>query len=95
MAAGWVKNCYGDHDVVFTEETSDVHSGRSAQRVTCTRFVTGGVQFHSGDIAVEKGQPYTVRLWMGGDVRSPVYIGIRKYNEDVGRKMKQKNKERR
>jgi len=81
VAAGWVKNCYGDNDVVFTEETSDVHSGRSAQRVTCTRFVTGGVQFHSGDIAVEHGQPYTVRLWRRGDVLSPDYHGLRKYNE--------------
>lgn len=81
LAAGWVTNCYGDNDVVFAEETRDVHGGRSAQRVTCTKFATGGVQFHSGDVAVEKGKPYTVRLWMKGDVHSPIYIGIRKYNE--------------
>ena len=81
LAAGWVKNCYGSNDVVFAEETRDVHGGKSAQRVTCTKFVTGGVQFHSGDVAVEKGKPYTVRLWMKGDVQSPVYIGIRKHGE--------------
>jgi len=81
LAAGWVKNCYGDNDVVFAEETRDVHGGQSAQRVTCSRFVTGGVQFHSSDVAVEKGRPYTVRLWMKGDVKSPVYVGIRKYDE--------------
>ena len=81
LAAGWVKNCYGSNEVVFAEETSDVHGGKSAQRVTCTKFVSGGVQFHSGDVAVERGKPYTVRLWMKGDVQSPVYIGIRKYGE--------------
>ena len=36
LAAGWVKNCYGSNDVVFAGETSDVHGGKSAQRVTCT-----------------------------------------------------------
>jgi hypothetical protein len=81
LAAGWVKNCYGTHDAVFAEEARDVHGGRSAQRVTCTKFVSGGVQFHSADVAVEKGKPYTVRLWMKGDVPSSVYVGIRKYNE--------------
>ncbi|MBM4091118.1 MAG: hypothetical protein FJ276_17105 [Planctomycetes bacterium] len=81
LATGWVKNCYGSNDVEFAEETSDVHGGKSAQRVTCKKFVTGGVQFHSGDLAIEGKKPYTVRLWMKGDVRSPVYIGIRKHGE--------------
>ena len=76
LAAGWVKNCYGSNDVVFAEETHDIHGGKAAQRVTCTKFVTGGVQFHSADVAVEKGKPYTVRLWMKGDVQSPVYIDL-------------------
>lgn len=79
MAAGWTKNCYGVHDVEFAEERQDIHGGQSAQRVTCTRFVSGGVQFHSGDVAVEQGKPYTLRVWIKGDVPSPVYIGIRQY----------------
>lgn len=81
LAAGWVKNCYGSSEVVCAEETRDVHGGKAAQRVTCTKFVSGGVQFHSGDVAVQQGKPYTVRLWMKGDVRSPVYIGLRKHGE--------------
>ncbi len=81
LAAGWVNNCYGDNNAVFAEETRDVHGGKSAQRVTCTKFVSGGVQFHSANLAVEKGKPYTVRLWMKGDVGSLVYIGIRKHGE--------------
>ena len=81
LAAGWVNNCYGDNKAVFAEETQDVHGGKSAQRVTCTQFVSGGVQFHSADLAVAKGKPYTVRLWMKGDVDSLVYVGIRKHGE--------------
>jgi hypothetical protein len=81
LAIGWVNNGYGDNDAVFAEETRDVHGGTSAQRVTCTRFLTGGVQMHSANVAVEKGKPYTVRLWMKGDVASLVYIGIRKHGE--------------
>ncbi len=81
LAQGWVANCYGSNQVAFARESKDVHSGKSAQRVTCTRFDTGGVQFHSGDIAVEKGKPYTLRLWMKGDVRTSVYVGIRKHGE--------------
>jgi len=81
MAAGWLKNCYGANDVVFAEETSDVRGGQSAQRVRCTKFASGGVQFHSADVAVEKGKPYTVRLWMKGDVQSPIYVGIRQIGE--------------
>ncbi len=85
LAAGWTGNCYGDNDVVFAEESADVHGGRSAQRVTCTRFVSGGVQFHSGDVSVERGKPYTLRLWVRGDVASPVYVGIRQYGEPYTR----------
>jgi len=81
LAAGWVKNCYGVNDVVFAAETHDIHGGKAAQRVTCTKFVSGGVQFHSANVAVEKGKPYTLRLWMKGDLQSPVYIGIRKHGE--------------
>jgi len=64
LAQGWVPNCYGSNEVVFAQESADVHGGKSAQRVTCTHFDDGGVQFHSGDIAVQKGKPYTLRLWL-------------------------------
>ncbi|MGA2659831.1 MAG: carbohydrate binding domain-containing protein [Verrucomicrobiota bacterium] len=79
LAQGWAPNCYGSNEVVFAQESADVHGGKSAQRVTCARFDDGGVQFHSGDIAVQKGKPYTLRLWMKGDVTAPVYVGIRKH----------------
>jgi hypothetical protein len=81
LAEGWMQNCYGSNDVVFSQEVRDVHGGKSAQRVTCTHFLSGGVQFHSSDIAVEKGKPYTLMLWMKGDVKTPVYVGIRKHGE--------------
>jgi hypothetical protein len=79
LAQGWVPNCYGSNEVAFAEEATDVHGGQSAQRVTCTRFVDGGVQFHSSDIALQKGSPYTLRLSLKGDLAAPVYVGIRKH----------------
>jgi hypothetical protein len=79
LAQGWAKNCYGAHDAVFTEETSDLHGGRSAQRVTCRSFTNGGVQFHSGSVAVEKGKPYTLQLWMKSDLKVPVHVVVRKH----------------
>ena len=81
MASGWVKNCYGANEVVFAEETHDVPDGKPAQRVTCTMFSSGGVQFHSCNIAVVKGKTYTIRLWMKGDVEVPIYIGVRQHGE--------------
>jgi hypothetical protein len=38
LAQGWVANCYGSNEVGFAQESTDVHGGKSAQRVTCTRF---------------------------------------------------------
>jgi hypothetical protein len=81
LAQGWVPNCYGSNEVVFAQESTDVHGGKSAQRVTCTHFDSGGVQFRSGDVALEKGKPYTLCLWMKGDVKAPVYVGLRKHGE--------------
>ena len=63
----------------FAIETRDIHGGRAAQRVTCTKFGGGGVQWHSANIAVERGKPYTLRFWMKGNVQSPIYVAIRKH----------------
>ena len=79
LAQDWVPNCYGSNTVVFAQESTDVHGGKAAQRITCSQFASGGVQFHSGDLAIEKDKPYTLRLWMKGDVKGPVYVGLRKH----------------
>lgn len=88
LAQGWVRNCYGTNEATFSEETKDIHSGKSSQRVTCTKFLTGGVQFRLRGVAVEKGEPYTLRAWMKAvdldgihNMKSPVYLGIRKHGE--------------
>jgi len=77
LAQGWTANCYGSNAVAFAEETAGVHGGKSAQRVTCSAFASGGVQFHSGGLAVEKGKPYTLTLWLKGDLRRRLTISIR------------------
>lgn len=81
LAHGWTANCYGSNRVAFAEETAGVHGGASALRVTCEAFASGGVQFHSSGVSVEKGKPYTLTLWLKGDVRSPVTVCIRKRGE--------------
>jgi len=81
VASGWMANCYGSNRVAFAEETDSVHVGASAQRVTCLSFASGGVQFHSSGFAVEKGKPYTLTLWLKGDVKRPVTVCIRKRGE--------------
>jgi hypothetical protein len=85
LSQGWAKNCYGSNTVAFAEESHDIHGGKSAQRVTCSAFVIGGVQFHSSGVAVEKGKPYTLRFWMKGDVNVPVTVVIRKRGEPYTR----------
>jgi len=81
LSQGWVKNCYGINEAQFAPEARDVHGGRFSQRITCTKFISGGVQFRLGGVRVERGKTYTLSLWMKGDVKSPVYVGIRKHGE--------------
>ncbi len=80
LAQGWVRNCYGENTAVFAPETKDVHAGEAAQRVTCTDFRTGGVQWRCGGVSVEKGKPYTLSLWLKADTKSHVYMGVRKHD---------------
>jgi hypothetical protein len=76
---GWVANSYGVNKVEVADETSDIHSGRHAQRITCTDFTDGGAQIYRGGIRVEAGKPYTIELWLKGDVSSPVFVGLRRH----------------
>jgi len=81
IAQGWTVNCYGSNQVVFAVETNCVHGGSSSLRVTCAAFESGGVQFYSGSVAVEKGKPYTLTLWLKGDLKRPATVCIRKRSE--------------
>ena len=76
LPQGWTANVYGSNAVAFAE-AADAHGGGSALRVACTAFADGGVQFHSARLAVEKGRPYTLVLWLKGDVRVPVTVCLR------------------
>ena len=81
IANGWTRNCYGSNAVTFAEETNGVHGGASALRVTCSDFASGAVQFHSRGLAVEQGKPYTLTLWLKGDLKRPLRVCIRKRGE--------------
>jgi hypothetical protein len=79
LAAAWSSNSYGDNQVYLAPETTDVRQGTRAQRITCTRFRSGGAQIYFGHVSVEAGTTYTLRLWMKGDIASPVFVGVRQH----------------
>jgi hypothetical protein len=77
LSSGWLDNCYGVNEYEFSAEARDVHSGRFAQRMRCSRYMSGGVQIRYVGLSVKEGEYYTLSLWMKGDIRARVYTGIR------------------
>jgi hypothetical protein len=71
LARRWTANCYGSNRVAFAEETAGVHGGASTLRVMCEAFASGGVQFHSSGVSVEKGKPYTLSAWLRPFICNP------------------------
>ncbi len=81
LPPGWVPNCYGENRETFRADRETPHSGQAALLVECTEFITGGVQFRCGGQSVVQGQPYTLSLWLKGDLQHQVWVGIRKHGE--------------
>ncbi|MEW6355566.1 MAG: endo-1,4-beta-xylanase [Planctomycetota bacterium] len=89
MPKGWQKNCYGINETVFSEETGNVHGGKSALKVQCTSFDGGAVQFLS-PLSVRKGRFYRCSFWLraeGGVERVAALLrrGPPPYTRLVGR----------
>ena len=89
VASGWTSNSYGVNAVSYSAEDRDTHSGRYAQRVTCTQFENGGVQLYQGGIALAAGTQYTIDLWLRGDVESDVFVGLREHSAPYTRYVQQ------
>jgi len=70
LAPHWQDNSsWADLDVAYARETDNPHSGRSCQRVTCSRLSHGAVQLIPDQgIPLAKGRIYRVRAWLRGDV---------------------------
>lgn len=77
LSSGWRENCYGVNKYRLSADSSDVHSGRYAQRMTCLEYQSGGVQIRYIGLNVREGEYYTLSLWMKGNMQTRVYAGIR------------------
>jgi len=77
LSLGWESNCYGINSYTFSADSSDVHSGKYAQRISCSKFESGGVQIREKGLSVVQGEYYTLYLWMKGSVETRVLVGLR------------------
>ena len=79
IAPGWGNNSWGDDvEVDYAIDKSEGPRGGS-QRIQCVRFGTGAVQFVRAGIPIAKGHRYRIRLWMKGNVGSPVEVLLRQH----------------
>jgi len=68
MAGGWRSNTWGENTSTFSEETEDVHEGKSCQKVEVTAFTDGGVVLcQLGGPRLAAGKRYKIELWMKGN----------------------------
>lgn len=79
IAAGWEDNSgWAKLSVRYASDKVSAHRG-AAQKIECLDFKSGAVQFVQFNIPLVKGHTYEARLWMKGEVRSPVEVLLRKH----------------
>lgn len=64
--------------VIYAAEKDNPHSGKFAQKITCTEFKGGAVQFVQFGFPLKKGIRYAVSLWLRSDEPLGVEIILRK-----------------
>ena len=68
IAGAWRSNTWGENTSTFSEETRDVHSGDSCQRIEVTSFTDGGVVLcQLGGPRLLADTRYKLELWMKGN----------------------------
>ena len=79
IAHGLRDNSYGKFVVRYSEETRNVHSGKSCQKVEVLSFASGGgVQFCQ-NVDMHAGKTYTLSVWMRSEgLAGPVMILLRR-----------------
>lgn len=79
VAHGWSDNSYTKFVVRYSEETKNVRSGRSCQKMEVLSFTPdSGVQFFQ-NVDFEVGKTYTISVWMRGEgIAQPVMILLRR-----------------
>ncbi|MFA7230558.1 MAG: carbohydrate binding domain-containing protein [Victivallaceae bacterium] len=81
ICEGWADNSSWAPVVVkYERETANPHSGKFAQKIICSKFGGGGVQFVcSKPVSLEKGKIYRFGFWVRGLTASgSVELNIRK-----------------
>ena len=79
VAPHWTDNSgWAPVTVSYADEAAAAHAGGHAQRITCSSFKGGAVQFVQYAVPVTNGIVYRVSLWMKGDLAAPVEVQLRK-----------------
>lgn len=80
MGTSWGNNTFGTSTVSFSIDSVTPHSGRYAQKVTCTSITDGAVQLtNTTGFRVLKSRAYQPSTWLKGDVPGKVDLILRKW----------------
>ena len=78
IARGWIDDsAWAPVTVVYSEDKNGPQ-GKSAQKISCTSFRGGAVQFAQTAVPIEENKSYAISLWMKGDIASAVEIQVRR-----------------
>lgn len=79
LATAWQDDsAWADLAVAYAAESQTAAGGRSAQRITCTRYAHGFVSLRQGGLPIEAGHDYRIRLAVRGEAESPLEIQLRR-----------------
>lgn len=79
IGRSWVSESYGSASVQFDLSTDKVQFGKYCQHIRVQdRKDDGYAQMRQLGMTVHKGQPYSIVLWMRGNLSAPVLVGFRK-----------------
>lgn len=79
IASGWEDNSsWAKLSVRYSSDKVSAHRG-TAQKIECLDFKSGAVQFVQFNVPIVRGHIYEAKLWMKGELRSPVEVLLRKH----------------
>ncbi len=79
VAREWGDNSgWADVKVEYSPDRTEAHNGIS-QKIKVTEFRSGAVQFTQSGVRISKGGRYEIKIWMKGELDSPVEILLRKH----------------
>lgn len=79
LGRDWVNESYGTGKWQFSLEADRPHSGKYCQHMHVEGLEDGGAQIRQLGMKLIKGQPYTIGLWLRGNLAVPVTVGFREH----------------